>query len=356
MSSPESPRLLSCSRALNEALAQEMRRDPRVVLWGEDIADPFGGSFAVTKGLSAEFGSARVRNVPITEAATAGAAVGAALGGLRPVVELQFAGFALIAGDEILHKAAKWRYMHGAAGDMRLPLVLRLPGGGYMRAGPEHSVFPVAMLAHQPGLVVAVPGGAYDAKGLMIQAIRDDNPVVFLEHVRLYRIKGEVPEEPYTIPFGVAAVRREGTDCTVVAIGYMVELALQAADFLAVQGIRVEVIDPRTLRPLDLETIVASAGRTGRAVIVEEENPMFGVGAEIAAAIAYSLHGHLQAPVERVGSLEVPIPFSPPLEEAVLPSVGRIVDAVARACDTKVDQGDFGPDTATPPPLRYAQT
>jgi acetoin:2,6-dichlorophenolindophenol oxidoreductase subunit beta len=312
-------------RAINQALAEEMRRDERVWMMGQDVGT-MGGVFGVTRGLIDEFGPKRVRDTTINETFIVGGAAGAAMTGTIPVVELQFADFGLIAGDEIFHKLAKWRYMHG--GKLSLPAVVRLPTGVVGGAGAEHSQSLEAMGMHVPGLKVVLPATPADAKGLLKTAIRDPNPVLFFEHKGMYRVKGPVPTDPeFLVPFGAAAIRRTGEHLTVVATGLMVPRALEAAEALAAEGIELEVIDPRTLVPLDMETIVASVERTGRALIVHEAVRTAGAGAEIAARIQEAAFFALDAPVWRLGALDTPIPQDPDLEQLVIPSTDQITAA-----------------------------
>jgi pyruvate dehydrogenase E1 component beta subunit len=316
---------LSYARAINAALAEEMRRDERVWMMGQDIGR-MGGVFGVTRGLQEEFGALRVRDTTINETFIVGGAAGAALAGTIPVVELQFADFLLTAGDEVFHKLAKWRYMHGGA--FEVPVTLRLPTGLVGGAGAEHSQSLEAMAMHVPGLKVVLPSNAADAKGLLKTAIRDPDPVLFFEHKGLYRVKGEVPEgDDVLVPFGEAAVVRPGGDVTVVATGMMVGRALEAATALASEGIELEIIDPRTLVPLDIETMLESVERTGRALVVHEAVRTAGAGAEIAAQISERAFFALDAPVWRLGALDTPIPQDPELEQLVIPSV----DAIAAA-------------------------
>lgn len=318
---------LNYAWAINKALAEEMRRDDRVWMMGQDIGR-MGGVFGVTRNLLAEFGPARVRDTTINETFIVGGAAGAAMTGTVPVVELQFADFLMIAGDEVFHKLAKWRYMHG--GKLRLPVVVRLPTGVLGGAGAEHSQSLEALAMHVPGLKVVLPATPADAKGLLKTAIRDPNPVLFFEHKGLYRVKGEVPvSEEHLVPFGQAAVRRTGGDLTVVATGMMVDRALSAAERLASAGVDTTVIDPRTLVPLDLQTILESVQSTGRALIVHEAVRTGGAGAEIAARIQEEAFFSLDAPVWRLGALDTPLPQDPELEQACLPSVDDI-EAAAR--------------------------
>lgn len=314
------------ARAINAALREEMARDERVWMMGQDVGR-MGGVFGVTRGLFEEFGPDRVRDTAINETFIVGGAAGAALTGTIPVVELQFADFLFTAADEVFHKLAKWRYMHG--GQMSLPVVVRLPSGVVGGAGAEHSQSLEAIAMHVAGLKVVMPATAADAKGLLKTAIRDPNPVLFFEHKGLYRAKGEVPTSAeFLVPFGVAAIRRTGTDVTVVATGLMVSRALEAAERLAAEGVSLEVIDPRTLVPLDIDTIVASVCRTGRALIVHEAARTAGAGAEIAAQIQEKAFFALDAPVWRVAGTDTPIPQDPQLEQLCIPSVDDIVAGV----------------------------
>jgi acetoin:2,6-dichlorophenolindophenol oxidoreductase subunit beta len=313
--------------AINHALAEEMRRDERVWIMGQDVGR-MGGVFGVTRGLLDEFGPARVRDTTINETFIVGGAAGAAMTGTIPVVELQFADFLLIAGDEIFHKLAKWRYVHG--GNMTLPVVVRLPTGVIGGAGAEHSASLEAMAMHTPGLKVVLPATPSDAKGLLKAAIRDPDPVLFFEHKGLYRTKGPVPAgDEHLVPLGQAAVRRSGDALTIVATGLMVGRALEAAERLAADGIEAEVIDPRTLVPLDIETIVESVQRTARALVVHEAVRTAGAGAEIAAQIQERAFFSLDAPVGRLGAIDTPLPQEPELEQLCIPSTVQI-EAAAR--------------------------
>ena len=319
-------RELTFAQALNEAMAQEMARDPTVFLMGEDVGAT-GGIFQVSKGLMERFGAERVRDTPISEATFCGAGVGAAIAGMRPIVEVQIFDFVTLMMDMIVNQAAKFRYMLG--GRPTVPLVIRGPQGGGIRLAAQHSQSLEAWFAHVPGLVVVAPSSAYDAKGLLVASIRDDNPVIFLEHKLLYLGQTEpVPEQPYAIPLGKAAIRRPGTDVTIVATQMMVQQALQAATRLDGEGISAEVIDPRTLKPLDLDTIVASVKRTNRLVVVHEGWKFGGFGGEIAASVTEAAFDWLDAPVARVGAPDVPMPFNDRLERSVIPSAERIVAAV----------------------------
>ncbi|REJ13526.1 MAG: alpha-ketoacid dehydrogenase subunit beta [Caldibacillus debilis] len=312
--------------AVREAMTQEMRRNEDVYLMGEDIG-VYGGAFGVTRGMIEEFGPERIRNTPISEAAIAGAAVGSALTGMRPILEIQFSDFITIALDQIVNQAAKLRYMFGGKG--KVPMVVRTPGGSGTGAAAQHSQSLEAWTVHIPGLKVVQPSTAYDAKGLLKAAIDDDNPVIFYEHKLLYKTKGHVPEEPYSIPLGKADIKREGKDVTIVATSIMVHRALEAAKELEKEGIDVEIVDPRTLVPLDEETIVRSVKKTGRVVIVHEAVKRGGIGGEIAGVIAESeAFDYLDAPIKRLGGLPVPIPYNPKLEKAAVPQVPDIIKAV----------------------------
>ncbi|WP_016883733.1 MULTISPECIES: alpha-ketoacid dehydrogenase subunit beta [unclassified Rhodococcus (in: high G+C Gram-positive bacteria)] len=329
--------------AIKAALAQEMERDATVVQIGEDLRggqagtnpelesgklEAFGGVLGVTKGLWTEFGSDRVIDTPITESAIIGMAAGAALTGLRPVAELMFMDFFGVCYDALYNQAAKFRYMFG--GKARTPLVVRGMIGAGFSAAAQHSQSPYNVFAAVPGLKVVAPSNAYDAKGLLIQSIRDDDPVVFCEHKTLYDLKGEVPDEPYTIPFGVANYTREGTDVTIIALSAMVNAANTAADKLATDGISVEVVDPRTVSPLDEEGILESVASTGRVVIVDESAARCGFGHDVTALIATKAFGSLKAPIELVTPPHTPVPFSPVLEQAWLPNAARIEAAVRK--------------------------
>ena len=343
MSTPEAvgetQRTLTMVEALREALVEEMRRDSRVILLGEDIGVPggFGGAFTVTLGLEKEFGHERVLDTPISEAAIAGVAAGAAMGGLIPVADVQYGDFIFIAMDQLANQAAKMRYMSG--GRVNVPMVFRAPVGATTR-GAQHGQSLEAFLMHVPGLKIVCPSNPYDGKGLLKTAIRDPNPVIIFEHKLLYGSKGSrkeaggmqlvmhVPEEEYLIPFGQANVVREGDRATIVANLLMVHRSLQAAKVLEQEGIQVEVIDPRTLVPLDDQTIFKSVEKTGRLVIVEEDNLTGGWGAEVAARVADACLGYLEAPIRRVAAPDTPVPFAPVMENRYVPSVDRILQAV----------------------------
>ncbi len=319
--------------ALNLALKEEMRRDPSVVTWGEDVA-LYEGSFKVTRGLLAEFGEERVKDTPISENTIIGVAIGAAMGGLRPVVELMTVNFALLAMDQIIDHMTKIRYMFG--GQVNLPMVIRAPGGGGSQLAAQHSQSLETFFMHAPGMYVAVPATPADARGLLKTAIRDNNPVMFLEHELLYNSKGEVPEDPeFTIPFGKAEVKRAGDDVTIVAYSRMTILALAAAAELEKEGVSCEVIDLRTLSPLDTAAFVASVTKTGRAVVVEECWRTCGLGAEIASRIYDGCFDRLLAPVQRVSGLDVPMPYSRKLEKLCIPQVEDIVKAVKETLAAK---------------------
>jgi pyruvate dehydrogenase E1 component beta subunit len=312
--------------ALREALREEMLRDSTVFLLGEDIGKYWGGAFKVTEGLAEEFGEERVRDTPISESAIVGTGVGAAITGMRPVAEIMFGDLTALAMDQIANQAAKIRYMFG--GQAKCPLVIRTPFGAGVNIASHHSQSLEAWFMHVPGLYVAVPSTPFDAKGLLKSAIRGSNPVMFCEHKLLYPVEGEVPEEEYTIPFGVADVKREGEDATIVATLYMVHKALRAAEILENEGISVEVVDPRTLTPLDKQAIIKSVKKTGRLVVVSEDCKTAGVSAEIAAIVAEEAIDYLDAPIKRVAEPDTPIPFSPPLEQYVIPDEKAIIKAV----------------------------
>jgi acetoin:2,6-dichlorophenolindophenol oxidoreductase subunit beta len=314
-------------KAINAALAAAMRADDRVFVMGEDVAE--GGPYTATAGLAEEFGTERVRNTPISEGAICGVAIGAAQSGLRPVLEIMFIDFITLALDQLVNQAAKAHAMSG--GQLSVPLVLRTQGGAGQRGGAQHSQSLEAWLTHVPGLKVLMPATAADAAGLLASAIADPNPVVFVENKALYFGRAELPEQPAPVPIGVARTLREGEDVTIVALSRLVEEALAAAGQLADEGISAEVIDPRTLVPLDLDAIVASTRRTGRLVIAHEAVRFGGFGAEIAAAAGTAAFDHLDAPIERVGAPFAPIPLSPPLEDAYLPGAAQIAAAARTA-------------------------
>jgi acetoin:2,6-dichlorophenolindophenol oxidoreductase subunit beta len=311
--------------AINEALREEMQRDPTIILMGEDVAVA-GGVFKVTNGLLNTFGPVRVIDTPIAEAGIMGLAVGAAMTGLRPVLEIMFSDFTTLASDQLVNQAAKLRYMTG--GQCRIPLVLRTAMGASRRAAAQHSQSLQAWYCHIPGIKVVMPSTPMDAKGLLKSAIRDDNPVVFLEDKMMYNQKGPIPEGDYTIPFGQARIHREGRDATVICTSSMLYPALEAAETLAGEGIDVEVIDPRTLSPLDDKTLIASAVKTGHVLVVDEGYRNFGVTAEIAARVTEAAFDYLDEPVRRLGAADVPVPFAPSLEDLTIPNAGQIVAIV----------------------------
>lgn len=313
--------------SLRMTLKEEMQRDPSLMLIGEDIGR-YGGIFGVTKGLLEEFGPHRVRSTPISESAIIGSALGAAMTGIRTVAEIMYIDFTTCAMDQIVNQVAKMRYMSG--GKAKIPLVIRTQEGGGRSNAAQHSQSLEALFYHIPGLKIVMPSTPHDARGLLKTAIRDDNPVMFIEHKLLYATKGFVPDEEYLIPFGQADIKRKGKDVTVVAVSYMVTKALKAADRLAGEGIEVEVIDPRTLVPLDLETLLQSVRRTNRVVVVHEGCRRGGIGAEIASQIQEEVFDYLDAPIQRVGALSVPIPYSEPLENAVIPGEEDIIKAVKK--------------------------
>jgi pyruvate dehydrogenase E1 component beta subunit len=316
-------RQVSFVQAIREALAEEMARDERVFVMGEDVRL---GAFAATKGLYEKFGAARVRNAPLSEAGFAGAGVGAAMAGMRPVVEIEFGSFLYYCWDQVCNQAAKLRYMSG--GQLSIPITFRCVNGAIGSAAAQHSETVYGQLLGAPGLKLVIPSCPSDMKGLLKTAIRDDDPVVVFEHGRLGRMREPVPEGEHLVPLGVAARRREGSDVTVVAFGLMVSRAIAATEALAGEGISVEVIDPRTLVPLDEETILSSVAKTGRLVVVDEGHLRGGAASDITALVAEKGFDLLRAPIRRVAALDVPIPFSPPLEEQVVPSEARIRDAI----------------------------
>jgi pyruvate dehydrogenase E1 component beta subunit len=329
-------------QAINEALAQEMRRDPNVIILGEDVAGGQGGSgelggvggvFGVTKGLFKEFGPSRVIDTPISESAIIGAASGAAITGLRPVAELMFVDFIGVCFDQLYNQAAKFRYMFG--GNAKTPLVIRAAIGAGFRAGAQHSQTLHPLFTMVPGLKVVMPSNAYDAKGLMVEAIRDNDPVVFLEAKTLYDTQGEVPDELYRVPFGEANIAREGRDVTLVAFGAMVPRAVAAAERLAGEGITAEVVDPRTTSPLDEETILESVEKTGRLVVIDESPPRCSLAADVAAIVADKGFGFLSAPIRRVTCPHTPVPFAPNLEDEFIPNARRIDAAIRDVLTTQ---------------------
>ena len=318
--------VITIREALNQALSEEMHRDENVFLLGEEVA-AYQGAYKVSKGLLEEFGEKRVIDSPITELGFAGLGVGAAMVGLRPVIEFMTFNFSILATDQIINSAAKMLYMSG--GQFKIPIVFRGPNGSAYQVSSQHSQALESWYAHFPGLKVVMPSTAADAKGLLKSAIRDDDPVIFMEQERMYGMKGEVPDDPdFTIPLGVADIKREGKDATIVARSLTVPLALKAAEELEKDGVSVEVVDPRTIRPLDMDTIIGSVKKTNRVVIVEESHPFCGVGAEISAQIMERAFDYLDAPVKRLSSADAPMPYAKNLEQLALPDVARIVAAV----------------------------
>ncbi len=323
-------REVTFAQAVREALAEEMRRDPTVFIIGEDVAEA-GTPFKVFSGLVEEFGKDRVIDSPISEAGITGLAVGAAMTGLRPVVDIMFGDFMTLVMDQLCNQAAKVHYMSG--GKLKVPMVVRTTLGATRRSAAQHSQSLHAWVSHVPGLKVALPSTPSDAKGLLKSAIRDDNPVVIFEDKMMFQAKGPVPDGEYTIPFGVADVKREGTDVTIVATSSMVQVALAAAERLAGIEISAEVVDPRTTVPLDTGTLLASVKKTGRAIVVDEGYQRYGVTAEIAAVIAEGAFHYLEAPVRRLGAMDVPVPFSPVLEDLTVPTPERVVEVAKALCN-----------------------
>jgi len=317
---PETRRL-TLSQAVNEAIAEELRRDPSVFLIGEDVAEA-GTPFKVLSGLVDEFGAERILDSPISEAGITGIGLGAAMTGMRPIVDIMFGDFMTLVMDQLVNQAAKIHYMSG--GRLKAPLTVRTTLGATRRSAAQHSQSLHALVAHVPGLKVVLPSTPYDAKGLFKSAIRDDNPVVVFEDKMMFAVEGPVPEEEYVLPLGVADVKREGEDITLVATSSMVYVALDAAEQLAADGVNAEVVDPRTLVPLDRETIVASARKTGHAIVVDEGHRGYGAGAELAALIAEDAFYDLDAPVRRLCARDVPIPFSPALEDLTVPTADTV--------------------------------
>ncbi len=324
----DNSRELTFGEAIREALAEELRRDPRVFMIGEDIAEA-GTTFKVLDGLVQEFGPERIIDSPISEPGITGLGVGAAMTGMRPVVDLMFGDFLALAMDQLVNQAAKIHYMSG--GKLQVPMVLRTTMGAGRRSAAQHSQSLYAWLCHIPGLKVVVPSTPYDAKGLIKSAIRDDNPVVIFEDKMMYKaVKGPVPKDEYTIPLGVADIKRAGDDITLVATSSMVHIALDAAQRLDEIGIRAEVVDPRTLVPMDTETLIESAKKTSRVIVIDEGYEQYGVTAELASIIADDAFYYLDAPVKRIGALNVPIPFSPALEDLTIPNVEKIFETAKR--------------------------
>lgn len=322
-------RELTMAEAVREALSEEMRRDPSVFIMGEDVAEA-GTPFKVLSGMVEEFGKSRVIDTPISEPGFTGIGVGAAMTGLRPVVDIMFGDFLTLVMDQLVNQAAKVHYMSGGA--WKVPMVLRTTLGASRRSAAQHSQSLQAWLSHVPGLKVVLPSTPYDAKGLLKTAIRDDNPVIFFEDKMMFRMKGPVPVEEYTIPFGVADIKREGEDITLVATSSMVQVALGAAKMLEEIGVSAEVVDPRTTWPLDEKTLIESAKKTSRAIVLDEGYERYGVTAEIASVIATGAFYDLDAPVKRIGAMHVPIPFSPPLEDATIPTEKAVFEAARAMC------------------------
>ncbi len=326
-------RELTLGEAVKEALAEEMRRDPRVFIIGEDVAEA-GTTFKVLTGLVQEFGPERVLDTPISEPGFTGIGVGAAMTGLRPVVDIMFGDFAGLIMDQMANQAAKVHYMSG--GRWKVPMVLRTTLGATRRSAAQHSQSLHAWFCHIPGLKVVLPSTPYDAKGLLKSAIRDDNPVVFYEDKMMYKLKGPVPEEEYTIPLGIAEVKRMGEDLTIVATSSMVQVALGAAKLLEEYDVSAEVVDPRTLWPLDEETLIESARKTSRVMVIDEGYERYGAGAELTTVIQAGAFYDLEAPVKRIGAMHVPIPFSPPLEDATVPTEASVFQAAMALCGRKL--------------------
>lgn len=329
-------RTITCREAINEALDQEMANDPTVIVMGEDIVggagapgedDAWGGVLGVTKGLHAKHGN-RLLDTPLSESAYVGAAIGAAACGMRPVAELMFIDFMGVCLDQIFNQAAKFRYMFG--GKAETPVVIRAMVGAGLRAAAQHSQMLTPIITHIPGLKVVCPSNAYDMKGLLIESIRDNDPVIFCEHKALYDLAAEVPEASYTIPFGEASVVREGGDCSIVTYGLMVHKAAEAATALEAEGISCEIVDLRTLSPLDLDTVIESVENTGRLVVVDEANPRCSIAADISAQVTQEAFGSLRSGIQMVTAPHTPVPFSPSLEDAYIPGADRIVDAVRK--------------------------
>ena len=318
-------REITIAEALREAISEEMRRDPTVFVMGEEVGAA-GGTFKSFEGLFSEFGPERIVDTPIAEEGYVGLGVGAAMTGMRPIIDLMFGDFATMAMDPIVNQAAKMYYMTG--GQVSVPMVLHTTMGAGRRSAAQHSQSLQAWFAHIPGLKVVMPSTPYDTKGLLKSAIRYDGPVIFYDDKMTYKVKGPVPEGEYLIPLGVADVKREGTDLTVVATSSMVQVALEAADLVAKEGVSLEVVDPRTIKPLDIDTIITSVRKTHRAIVVDEAYQSFGVTAEIAAEIADKAFDYLDAPVKRYGAMDVPVPFSPALEDLTIPNVEGLVALV----------------------------
>lgn len=326
---PNQVREITFAQAVNEAISEEMRRDPKVFIIGEDIAEA-GTTFKVLSGLVEEFGTDRVIDSPISEAGIAGLGVGAAMTGMRPIVDIMFGDFLTLAMDQMVNQAAKTHYMSG--GTLKAPMVFRTTMGASRRSGAQHSQSLHAWVSHIPGLKVVIPSTPYDAKGLIKAAIRDNSPVVTFEDKMSFTLKGPVPLEEYVIPLGVADIKREGKDITFIATSSMVQVALEAATKLSERGIEAEVIDPRTMVPLDVGTLVKSAKKTGRVVVIDEGHRSFGVTSELASIVADEAFYYLDAPVTRLGAMDVPIPFSPVLEDLTIPTVNQLINVTEKLC------------------------
>jgi pyruvate dehydrogenase E1 component beta subunit len=316
---------ITMREAISQALWEEMERDQKVFILGEEVG-VWGGTYAVTRGFYDHFGAERVRDTPISEAAIVGAGIGAALTGLRPVAELMTINFAFSAFDHIVNEAAKLHYMFG--GQLKVPLVIRAVGGGGRQLGATHSQTPDAIFAHFPGLKVVSPGTPEDAKGMLKSAIRSDDPILFIEHATLYQVRADVPEDDYTVPIGKSKVQREGSDVTIVTYSKMLEISTKAADQLADEGIEVEIVDLRSLRPLDMEPVLESFRKTNRAVIVEEGWRSYGVGSEVASRIYEEAFDYVDAPIKRIAQKEVPLPYNRNLEQMALPQIDDVIKAV----------------------------
>ncbi len=337
MSTPEaqlslgttSERVITFGEAVKEAISEELRRDENVFIIGEDIAEA-GTTFKVLSGLVEEFGTERVIDSPISEAGITGLGVGAAMTGTRPIVDIMFGDFLTLTMDQLVNQAAKTHYMSG--GTLRVPMVLRTTMGASRRSGAQHSQSLHALVCHIPGLKVAIPSTPYDAKGLMKAAVRDDSPVVVFEDKMSFSLKGPVPEEDYTIPFGVADIKRAGSDITLVATSSMVQVALEAAEQLSERGVEAEVVDPRTLVPLDIDTIVSSVRKTSRVIVIDEGHERYGITGEIASVIADKAFYYLDAPVSRMGAMDVPVPFSPVLEDLTIPTPDAVAAKALALC------------------------
>jgi acetoin:2,6-dichlorophenolindophenol oxidoreductase subunit beta len=322
-------REITLGQAIREALAEELRRDPRVFIMGEDVAEA-GTAFKVLTGLVEEFGPSRVIDTPISEAGITGMGVGGAMTGMRPIIDIMFGDFITLALDQIVNQAAKVHYMSG--GKLKVPLVVRTTLGATRRTAAQHSQSLHAWVSHIPGLKVVLPSTPYDAKGLLKTAIRDDNPVVFFEDKMMYQLKGLVPDTDYTIPFGVADIKHPGTDITIVATSSMIQIALAAAELLEKIDISAEVVDPRTTFPLDKDTLITSAKKTSRVIVMDEGYERYGVTAELAAVIAEGAFYYLDAPVKRMGAMDVPVPFSPVLEDLTVPTAASVVEVAKTLC------------------------